>query len=58
MEPLNLNPNTGAYEIGVLLSYVLFGVTTTQAYLYYTRFPEDSRKLKALVVFVWYYSSP
>ncbi|KAJ7307627.1 hypothetical protein DFH08DRAFT_975452 [Mycena albidolilacea] len=53
MEPLNLNPNTGAYEIGVLLSYVLFGVTTTQAYLYYTRFPEDSRKLKALVVFVW-----
>ncbi|KAJ7801635.1 hypothetical protein B0H14DRAFT_2615079 [Mycena olivaceomarginata] len=60
MEPLNLNPNTGnnwlqySYEIGVLLSYVLFGVTTTQAYLYYTRFPEDSRKLKALVVFVWY----
>ncbi|KAJ7472564.1 hypothetical protein FB451DRAFT_1249970 [Mycena latifolia] len=51
--PLDLNANTGAYQIGVLVSYVLFGVTTTQAYLYYTRFPKDSRSLKALVVFVW-----
>jgi hypothetical protein len=28
---------------------MLFGVTTTQAYIYYSRFPDDSRKLKALV---------
>ncbi|KAJ7691745.1 hypothetical protein B0H17DRAFT_934805, partial [Mycena rosella] len=39
----------GALQIGVLVSYVLFGVTTTQTYLYYGRFPEDTRKLKMMV---------
>ncbi|KAJ7462953.1 hypothetical protein FB451DRAFT_1266413 [Mycena latifolia] len=56
MEPVvSLNPDTtlGAYQIGVLVSYVLFGVTTAQMYIYYTRFPEDSIKLKVLVAFVW-----
>ncbi|KAJ7803544.1 hypothetical protein B0H14DRAFT_2613244 [Mycena olivaceomarginata] len=42
-----------AYEIGVLLSCVLFGVTTTQTYIYYSRFADDSRKLKGLVALVW-----
>ncbi|KAJ7120810.1 hypothetical protein C8R44DRAFT_981770 [Mycena epipterygia] len=52
---VSLNPDTtlGAYQIGVLVSYVLFGVTTAQVYIYYTRFPEDSIKLKVLVAFVW-----
>ncbi|KAJ7336222.1 hypothetical protein DFH08DRAFT_1018498 [Mycena albidolilacea] len=45
--------NIGAYEIGVLLSCVLFGVTTTQTYIYYSRFADDSRKLKSLVALVW-----
>ncbi|KAJ7857324.1 hypothetical protein B0H14DRAFT_2578460 [Mycena olivaceomarginata] len=45
--------NIGAYEIGVLLSCVLFGVTTTQTYIYYSRFADDSRKLKGLVALVW-----
>ncbi|KAJ7306808.1 hypothetical protein DFH08DRAFT_824537 [Mycena albidolilacea] len=36
----------GAYQIGVLISYVLFGI-------YYGRFPNDSPQLKALVAFVW-----
>ncbi|KAJ7689492.1 hypothetical protein B0H17DRAFT_1202374 [Mycena rosella] len=51
----SFNPNTtlGAYEIGVLTSYALFGVTTIQAYIYYGRFPHDSSKLKLLVAFVW-----
>ncbi|KAJ6572186.1 hypothetical protein B0H19DRAFT_1231737 [Mycena capillaripes] len=49
----NVNTTIGAFQIGVLVSYVLFGVTTTQTYIYYSRFPEDSRKLKALVGFVW-----
>ncbi|KAJ7508905.1 hypothetical protein B0H11DRAFT_2270481 [Mycena galericulata] len=51
MEPVvSLNPDTtiGAYQIGVLISYVLFGVTTAQMYIYYIRFPEDSIKLKVL----------
>ncbi|KAJ6514520.1 hypothetical protein DFH09DRAFT_1374006, partial [Mycena vulgaris] len=49
------NPNTslGAYVIGVLASYVLFGGTTIQAYIYYGRFPHDPRRLKFLVAFVW-----
>ncbi|KAJ6585353.1 hypothetical protein B0H19DRAFT_1250200 [Mycena capillaripes] len=47
------NTTLGAYQIGVLVSYVLFGVMTTQTYIYYSRFPDDSRKLKILVAFVW-----
>ncbi|KAJ7867147.1 hypothetical protein B0H13DRAFT_2352028 [Mycena leptocephala] len=50
---LNLNTTLGAFQIGVLISYVLFGVTTTQTYIYYSRFPDDSWKLKTLVAFVW-----
>ncbi|KAJ7770445.1 hypothetical protein B0H16DRAFT_1774128, partial [Mycena metata] len=38
----------GALQIGVLVSVLLFGITTSQAYVYYTRFPDDSVKLKAL----------
>ncbi|KAJ7233015.1 hypothetical protein C8J57DRAFT_1382627 [Mycena rebaudengoi] len=49
----DLNTTLGALEIGVLVSCVLFGVTTVQVYIYYTRFPDDSRFLKGLVVFVW-----
>ncbi|KAJ6471947.1 hypothetical protein C8R45DRAFT_1013639 [Mycena sanguinolenta] len=43
----------GALQIGTLISYALFGVTTTQMYTYFHRFPDDSRIVKALVVFVW-----
>ncbi|KAJ7336270.1 hypothetical protein DFH08DRAFT_285343 [Mycena albidolilacea] len=43
----------GVYQIGVWVSYVLFGVTTMQMYMYYTRFSDDSRKLKGLVALVW-----
>ncbi|KAJ7336264.1 hypothetical protein DFH08DRAFT_878281, partial [Mycena albidolilacea] len=46
----SFNPHLtlGACEIGVLISYALFGVTTVQAYIYYGHFPNDSSKLKAL----------
>ncbi|KAJ7306807.1 hypothetical protein DFH08DRAFT_975843 [Mycena albidolilacea] len=56
MDPaVSFNPHTtiGAFLIGVLVSYVLFGVVTAQTYIYYCRFPDDSPKLKALVAFVW-----
>ncbi|KAJ7207179.1 hypothetical protein GGX14DRAFT_119299 [Mycena pura] len=49
----NANNTLGAFQIGTLVSYTLFGITTTQAYVYYNNFPEDTRKLKALVAFVW-----
>ncbi|KAJ7207178.1 hypothetical protein GGX14DRAFT_396596 [Mycena pura] len=45
---LVLQLHVGAFQIGLLVSYMLFGITTTQSYLYYNRFPEDSRKLKTL----------
>ncbi|KAJ7036586.1 hypothetical protein C8F04DRAFT_1233075 [Mycena alexandri] len=44
----------GALLIGVLVSYMLFGVTTTQTYIYNGRFPNDSRRMKALVACVWF----
>ncbi|KAJ6572204.1 hypothetical protein B0H19DRAFT_1373065 [Mycena capillaripes] len=50
---LDVNTTIGALQIGVLVSYVLLGVITTQTYIYYSRFPEDSGKLRALVGFVW-----
>ncbi|KAJ7867274.1 hypothetical protein B0H13DRAFT_2352001 [Mycena leptocephala] len=52
---VSFNPNliTGVWEIGVLISCVLFGVSTTQTYTYYTRFPDDPAKIKALVALVW-----
>ncbi|KAF7355528.1 hypothetical protein MSAN_01469800 [Mycena sanguinolenta] len=51
--PFNPNVTLGALEIGVLVSYVLFGITTVQTYIYSTRFPDDPWKLKAFVAFVW-----
>jgi hypothetical protein len=47
--PSVLAASLGALQIGVFLSHVLFGVTTTQTYIYYSRFPEDPPQLKALV---------
>ncbi|KAJ6571601.1 hypothetical protein B0H19DRAFT_663107 [Mycena capillaripes] len=49
----NSTGTLGAFQIGVLVSYVLFGVMNTQTYIYFGRFPNDSTKLKALVAFVW-----
>ncbi|KAJ7483349.1 hypothetical protein FB451DRAFT_104812 [Mycena latifolia] len=50
----DVDSTLGALLIGVLVSYVLFGVTTTQVYIYQNRFPKDSRKMKVLVAFVWF----
>ncbi|KAJ7778222.1 hypothetical protein B0H16DRAFT_1711749 [Mycena metata] len=53
MASFNSHTTLGAYELGVLASFILFGVTTTQVYIYYTRFPHDSSTVKFLVAFVW-----
>ncbi|KAJ7733669.1 hypothetical protein B0H16DRAFT_162024 [Mycena metata] len=49
------NPRTtlGALEVGALACYFVFGVLTSQVYVYSSRFPTDSAKLKTLVVVVW-----
>ncbi|KAJ7803195.1 hypothetical protein B0H14DRAFT_1647147 [Mycena olivaceomarginata] len=52
--PTGADSTLGALLVGVLVSYVLFGVTTTQTYLYSGRSPNDSWKMKALVTFVWF----
>ncbi|PPQ82696.1 hypothetical protein CVT26_001127 [Gymnopilus dilepis] len=44
-----LNSTLGAVLAGVLVSATLFGVTVVQAYVYYTRFPDDRLALKYLV---------
>ncbi|KAJ7446666.1 hypothetical protein FB451DRAFT_1567673 [Mycena latifolia] len=49
----DFNNTLGAVQIGVAASCVLFGVTITQTYIYYSRFPDDSCGLKFLVAFVW-----
>ncbi|KAJ7183790.1 hypothetical protein C8R46DRAFT_1067828 [Mycena filopes] len=43
----------GALELGSLASFALFGVATTQVYIYFGRFPKDSRILKTLVTFIY-----
>ncbi|KAJ7480820.1 hypothetical protein FB451DRAFT_1556325 [Mycena latifolia] len=53
LQPFDINGTIGALEIGVLVSFVLFGVETPQAYINYGRFPSDSLKLKILVASMW-----
>ncbi|KAJ6532408.1 hypothetical protein B0H19DRAFT_1272702 [Mycena capillaripes] len=45
----NADSTLGAMLIGVLLSYLLFGVTTTQVYMFARRFPDESGRMKWLV---------
>nr|GAT51870.1 predicted protein [Mycena chlorophos] len=53
----NPNPMIGAILIGTLVSSVLYGISTAQCYLYYTRFPMDSPRLKILVAIVWIFET-
>ncbi|KAF7351255.1 hypothetical protein MSAN_01557000 [Mycena sanguinolenta] len=55
MSVASFNPHTtiGAYELGVLVSYILLGVTTTQVYMYWSRFPNDPPRLRYLVALLW-----
>ncbi|KAI6112378.1 hypothetical protein EDD17DRAFT_1760232 [Pisolithus thermaeus] len=47
----NANPILGPIITGAVLSGVLYGSATVQAYLYYQRFPRDNWKVKSLVAF-------
>ncbi|KAJ7851107.1 hypothetical protein B0H13DRAFT_2400677 [Mycena leptocephala] len=50
---VSIETTIGALEIGILVSYAFFRVTTTQTYIYYSRFLHNPKKTKALVAFVW-----
>ncbi|KAK7031721.1 hypothetical protein R3P38DRAFT_2620088 [Favolaschia claudopus] len=43
----------GALLVGVLISYILFGLACMQTYIYSGRFPNDSGKMKLLIACVW-----
>ncbi|KAJ7773805.1 hypothetical protein B0H16DRAFT_1510035 [Mycena metata] len=51
--PFDPSLTIGAFQIGVLVSYVLFGIVTAQTYTYFAKFPDDSPRLKLLVSIVW-----
>ncbi|KAJ7055021.1 hypothetical protein C8F01DRAFT_1373949 [Mycena amicta] len=47
------NPTLGALLIGTLCGAILYGVTTMQAYIYFTRFPDDHWMIKSTICFIW-----
>ncbi|KAF7306226.1 hypothetical protein MIND_00413100 [Mycena indigotica] len=53
LPPFDPNPTIGALLVGTLASGILFGINTTQNYVYYRRFPQDPRMIKWLVTIVW-----
>ncbi|KAK7059794.1 hypothetical protein R3P38DRAFT_2837915 [Favolaschia claudopus] len=53
VDSFNPDSTIGAFLIGVLVSYFLFGTMSHQAKIYFRRFPDDPFRLKALVAFVW-----
>ncbi|KAJ7579767.1 hypothetical protein C8J56DRAFT_1104743 [Mycena floridula] len=48
-----MDSTIGAIEIGTLLSGVLFGLITSQTYVYFKTFPRDTRFTKSLVAALW-----
>ncbi|KAJ8093214.1 hypothetical protein PM082_020699 [Marasmius tenuissimus] len=45
--------SVGSLEIGVVASTFLFGITSTQTYLYYQLFPRDPKWTRRLVACIW-----
>ncbi|TEB19312.1 hypothetical protein FA13DRAFT_381324 [Coprinellus micaceus] len=51
--PTTLDNTFGALQIGVLIAVYLFGIVTLQCNIYASRFPDDRKIFKCLVVVVW-----
>ncbi|KDR74781.1 hypothetical protein GALMADRAFT_280165 [Galerina marginata CBS 339.88] len=49
----DIHTTLGALLVGLLASCCLFGISTTQAYIYFSHFHKDRFYLKTLVVLVW-----
>ncbi|KAI0751311.1 hypothetical protein C8Q80DRAFT_566226 [Daedaleopsis nitida] len=43
----------GALLIGVIISGVMYGISCSQIYYYYSRYPNDKQTIKLLVMAVW-----
>ncbi|KAI5892029.1 uncharacterized protein SCHCODRAFT_02625079 [Schizophyllum commune H4-8] len=50
---LNVDQTIGAMSIGFSLSCLLFGVLSTQVFIYFRRYPHDMYGYKAFVVCIW-----
>ncbi|KAJ7050329.1 hypothetical protein C8F01DRAFT_1264212 [Mycena amicta] len=57
LPPFDAGPTIGALLVGTLCSYILYGITNTQLYLYFGRFPDDKIGLKLLVCVVWLFET-
>ncbi|KAF8071736.1 hypothetical protein FPV67DRAFT_893955 [Lyophyllum atratum] len=53
MPQLDMAQTFGAMFIGALLTMSVYGITTLQAYFYYTYYPKDGYGLKLLVATIW-----
>ncbi|KAI0086483.1 hypothetical protein BDY19DRAFT_995778 [Irpex rosettiformis] len=49
-----LDSTLGVLFIGFMLSIVLYGLSTFQMHVYFTRYPKDGRRTKALVLLIWF----
>ncbi|KAL1663049.1 hypothetical protein GGF50DRAFT_103447 [Schizophyllum commune] len=50
---LNVDQTIGAMSIGFSLSCLLFGVLSTQVFIYFRRYPHDMYGYKAFVIGIW-----
>ncbi|KAI0366389.1 hypothetical protein BV20DRAFT_653179 [Pilatotrama ljubarskyi] len=48
-----LDATMGPLLIGVILAAIMYGVSCSQMYYYFTRYPRDSWSIKLLVIAVW-----
>ncbi|KAK1221851.1 hypothetical protein PQX77_015321 [Marasmius sp. AFHP31] len=51
---MTYDSHIGALEIGIVASVFLFGITSTQTYLYYQLFPVDPKWTRWMVASVWF----
>ncbi|EMD36416.1 hypothetical protein CERSUDRAFT_84570 [Gelatoporia subvermispora B] len=48
-----VNNTLGAYQLGVVIGSILYGVTCVQVYLYYYNSERDSKALKSTIFILW-----
>ncbi|KAF8313888.1 hypothetical protein DL93DRAFT_2097604 [Clavulina sp. PMI_390] len=44
----------GGALVGIVITSMLFGIITVQAYTHFQNFPRDSVYVKAMIIFLWY----
>ncbi|KAF7432648.1 hypothetical protein PC9H_004590 [Pleurotus ostreatus] len=51
--PFEVMPSVAAMEIGIILSSFLFGIVTLQAFMYFSNYAHDRKRLKILAIVLW-----